>query len=181
MEKTEMEDKPKQVSCYFNEAIKVALEKESIQFKAEDSSGPRSSINKNAIFIFENFIKKYKVNPEKIKDLIEVSFNVKIENINEKKLMKILNVDYIQYPLKLTKSFQNDLNSFREVCNKAIGFKLGKRSFYNFILLTYYIENRVEIAKREITFWSQKQFDAGSPTDFEDVMGLFTTMINSEI
>lgn len=172
------EEKPKQVSCYFNEAIKIALEKESVQFKAQDSAGTRSSINKNAIFIFEEFINKYSSKPESIKDLIEVSFDVKIKNINQKELMRILDVDYIQYPLKLTKSFQSKLNEFREWCNKSIGFKLGKRSFYNFILLTYYIQNRVEIAKREIDFWSQ-HFDAGSPSNFEDVMGMFNKMITT--
>jgi hypothetical protein len=173
------EEKPKQVSCYLNEQIKLALEKESNQFKSIDSSGPRSSINKNAIFIFEDFMKKFDKNIKGIEKLIEQSFNIKIKNINQKEFEKILSVDYIQYPLKLTNSFKKRLDEFRVRCNDTLGFNLGKRSFYNFILLTYYIQNRIEIAKKEIDFWSQNHFEKGSKTDFDDVLDMFNKMITA--
>ena len=91
-----MEEKLKQVSCYLNEQIKLALEKESIQFKAQDSSGPRSSINKNAIFIFEDFMDEFSNNVEGIIKLIEESFCIKIKDINQIEYSKILIVSFIQ-------------------------------------------------------------------------------------
>jgi hypothetical protein len=174
-----MEEKLKQVSCYLNEQIKLALEKESIQFKAQDSSGPRSSINKNAIFIFEDFMDEFSNNVEGIIKLIEESFCIKIKDINQKEFSKILNVSYIQYPLKLTPSFQKRLNAFRIQTNEVLGFNLGKTGFYNFILLSYYIKNRVSIAKQEIEFWSQGHFEKGTPADFNDVVDMFNKMISS--
>lgn len=169
----------KPVSCYMNDTIKLALEKEAIQFKGVDPTGNRTTMNKNCIFIFEQFIKKYSKNTKKMEKLIEKTFSLKMGEFTGREFNKILDVKLLKYPLKLSIDCQEKLNSIRLECNKSLGFNLKKTNFYNLILLSYYIENRVSIAQKEIDFWSQEHLEKGKPASFNEVVELFEKMVRS--
>lgn len=140
----------KKVSIYFNTFVKSALERETLYYKNLDIDGPRATIFKNIEFILRDFINTYQDNISEVSKLIYLSIN---KNIEENKLSA--------YPVLLEEDLLEKVEEIRLNINEKIGIKINKINFFNFILLSYYIQKREEILKRELEFWNQDYFKKG--------------------
>ncbi|MDQ1340888.1 MAG: hypothetical protein QG567_2046 [Campylobacterota bacterium] len=168
----------KQVSCYLNEKLKYAIEKEVIHFKYRGIE-ERGTINKNMSYIIEDFIDNHKKNTEAIADVIVKVLSIdNFDSVSQRRLLETLDISLKSYPLKLSTAFSKKLEDFRVDCNRVFGFKFTKTGFYNLILLHYYIENKVALAKMDLEFWSQDYFKRSeSNGEFGDVLKLFHKLL----
>lgn len=172
-------EKLKQVSCYLNENLKFAIEKEAGGFKYEGNEA-RNSINRDMSYIIETFIDKYTDRIEEVADIVvKVSSVDSFDSVNQKELLKTLDYSLKAYPLKLSENFNKKLDKFRIKCNEVFGFKFSKTGLYNLILLDYFIENKVDLAKKDLEFWMQDYFArSGSSGNFEEVIDMFKALVD---
>lgn len=140
----------KKVSIYFNSFVKSALERETLFYKNSEIDGPRSTIFKNIEYILKEFIAINKDNISAITESIYRSLNKSISN---EKLSA--------YPVLIEEQVLIDVEELRLKINDTLGVKFNKMNFLNFILLTYYIQKKDEIIKREMEFWNQPYFKRG--------------------
>lgn len=171
-------DTVKQLSCYLNEKLKYAIDKESSYFKFIGNE-ERSTINKNLVFIIEEFIDRYLVEPEKVEQMIVRILGVKsIEYAQRKKITQILDIKLKSYPLKFTDKFNEKIENFIKQYFLSYSFKFQKIHLYNLILLNYYMEHKVEIAKNELEFWQSPYFRRfEDDSDFSDVIQMFKNLM----
>ncbi|WP_323585331.1 hypothetical protein [Aliarcobacter butzleri] len=159
----------KPVSCYLNLDIKAALEKEVSQLKFEESDKSdttegedRHGINKNIERILTLFLDKYENEKiEKVENLIVRTLTVKNILDGKKEMKKRINVSNKQFPLKLFPSFSKRVDSFITKLSLFLGFKIKKTTFYNFVLLNYFIEKKHYIVEKELEFWTRDSFKLG--------------------
>lgn len=168
----------KQLSCYLNEKLKYALDIESSYFKFVGNEN-RSTINKNLVFIIEEFIASYLTEPEKVEQMIVRILGVKsIEYAQRKKISQILDIKLKSYPLKFTDEFNEKIENFIKQYLVTYGFKFQKIHLYNLILLNYYMEHKVEIAKNLLEFFSAEYFRRfENEGDFSDVIQMFKDLM----
>jgi len=169
----------KQLSCYLNEKLKYALDKESSYFKFLGDES-RDTINKNLVFIVERFIDNYLTEPEKVEQMIVRILGVKnVAAAQKKKITQILDIKLKSYPLKFTDEFNEKIEDFIKQYYVTYGFKFQKIHLYNLILLDYYMEHKVEIAKNELEFWSSEYFRRfENESNFDDVIQMFKNLVN---
>lgn len=156
------------VSCYLNLDIKAALEKEVSQLKFEESDKSdtegedRHGINKNIERILTLFLDKYENEKiEMVENLIVRTLTVKNILDGKKEMKKRINVSNKQFPLKLFPSFSKRVDSFIIKLSLFLGFKIKKTTFYNFVLLNYFIEKKHYIVEKELEFWTRDSFKLG--------------------
>lgn len=171
----------RQVSCYLSDQLKQALEREAIDFKSQGNEN-RDSINKNMIFIIEAFLDEYfddmDAVSKKFVEILSKDFN----EIVSKDISRVLDVIVKPYPLKYTDAFSNRFEEFRLKLQKHFNIKISKMNLYNFILLDYYIKNKVQIAKKELLFWMQDYFGKSkSVLDFKDILQMFNEWAKEEM
>lgn len=168
----------KQLSCYLNEKLKYALDMESSYYKFIGND-ERSTINKNLVFIIEKFIDSYLTEPEKVEQMIVRILGVKsVAYAQRKKITQILDIQLKSYPLKFSDDFNKKIENFISQYYSTYGFKFQKIHLYNLILLNYYMETKVEIAKNVLEFWHDEYFRCyENESDFSDVIQLFKDII----
>lgn len=168
----------KQMSCYLNEKLKYALDIESSYYKYKGDE-ERSTINKNLVFIIEQFIDSYLTEPEKVEQMIVRILGVKsFAYAQRKKITQILDIKLNSYPLKFTDKFNEKVENFIVNYHSTYGFKFQKIHLYNLILLNYYMEHKVEIAKNILEFLSNDYFRCfENEGDFSEVIQLFKELM----
>lgn len=176
-----MEDsRAKQVSCYLNDQIKQALEKEANYYKSQGDD-TRDSINKNMVFIIDSLIDEYADNIAGILERFTEVLSKSFDEIGPKDISRTLKVTSRAYPLKFTAEFSEKFDKFRLSINKHFNIKITKMNLYNFILLDYYIRNKVQIAKKDLLFWMQDYFSRSkSMVDFKDILQMFNEFMQKE-
>lgn len=155
-----------QVSCYLSVAQKTSLEFEVVYYKnIETKEGKdRNTINKNISYILEQFIDKYMNNIEAVRDVVASTLIAPINPktvLNNKMMMRDMSSyqrQLIPYPLKLSKSFMAKFELFKKNCEEKLNFNFSKTTFYNVILLDYYLHNKANIAKWQMEHWMQDYY-----------------------
>lgn len=175
-----LENKTKAISCYLNEQLKLALEREAIYYKSLGDT-ERDSINKNMIFIMNLFIDEYSQNISGLGDRFTEVIAKDISSINPKDISRTLKVVSKAYPLKFTPEFSKKFEDFRVDVNSNFKIIITKMNLYNFILLDYYIKNKIQIAKKDLVFWMQDYFSRStSMIDFKDILKMFNEWAEKE-
>jgi hypothetical protein len=165
-EKKSLKKKSSQVSCYLSVAQKISLELEVVYFKNNDTEDAkkRNTINKNISYILEQFIDKYIDNIEAIKDVLSNTLNTDINSqtvLNNKLIMREISLtqnQLVPYPLILSYTLISKFELFKKKCEEELNFNFSKTTFYNVILLDYYLCNKATIAKWQMEHWTQNYY-----------------------
>lgn len=165
-EKKSLKKKSSQVSCYLSVAQKISLELEVVYFKNNDTEDAkkRNTINKNISYILEQFIDKYIDNIEAIKDVLSNTLNTDINSqtvLNNKLIMREISLtqnQLVPYPLILSYTLISKFELFKKKCEEELNFNFSKTTFYNVILLDYYLRNKATIAKWQMEHWTQNYY-----------------------
>ena len=85
----------------------------------------------------------------------------------------------ISYPLKLSKAFMVKFELFKKKCDEQLDFNFSKTTFYNIILLDYYLHNKADIAKWQMEHWTQDYYKKRNVENskLEDVMKQLNILI----
>ena len=160
------------VSCYISAAQKISLEFDVIYYKnlTTEEGKARNTINKNISFILDSFIDKYMDNIEEVKEL---------SNRNMMRDMSSYQRQLISYTLKLTTAFIEKFDLFKKKCEDELDFNFSKTTFYNIILLDYYLHNKADIAKWQMEHWTQDYYKKRNVenTKIEDVVKQLNMLI----
>jgi hypothetical protein len=165
-EKESLKKKSSQVSCYLSVAQKISLELEVVYFKNDDTEDAkkRNSINRNISYILEQFIDKYIDNIETVKDVLVNTLNTDINSqtvFNNKLIMRDISLtqnQLVPYPLILSDDLITKFKFFKKKCEEKLNFNFSKTTFYNLILLDYYLRNKATIAKWQMEHWTQNYY-----------------------
>jgi hypothetical protein len=182
------EEETNQVSFYISIAQKISLEFEVIYYKnLEGEEGKhRNTINKNILFILESFVDKYINNIQGFKDVVLSTVVIPIDSkttLNNKNMMRDMSSyqrKLIAYPLKLSKSFMAKFELFIKRCEEELNFNFSKTTFYNIILLDYYLHNKADIAKWQMEHWTQDYYQKRDVENnkLEDVLKYVNTILD---
>lgn len=175
------------VSCYISAAQKISLEFDVIYYKnlTTEEGKARNTINKNISFILDSFIDKYMDNIEEVKKVVLATVLIPdnskkaLTNRNMMRDMSSYQRQLISYPLKLTTAFIEKFDLFKKKCEDELDFNFSKTTFYNIILLDYYLHNKADIAKWQMEHWTQDYYKKRNVenTKIEDVVKQLNMLI----
>lgn len=175
------------VSCYITPAQKISLEFDVIYYKnlTTEEGKARNTINKNISFILDSFINKYMDNIEEVKKVVLATVlipNTSKTTLKNKDVMRDMSSyqrQLISYPLKLSKAFMVKFELFKKKCDEQLDFNFSKTTFYNIILLDYYLHNKADIAKWQMEHWTQDYYKKRNVENskLEDVMKQLNILI----
>ena len=79
-------------------------------------------------------------------------------------------------PFYLDSSFE----LFKKKCEEELDFNFSKTTFYNIILLDYYLQNKAEIAKWQMEHWTQDYYQKRDVENnkLEDVLKYINTVLD---
>ena len=181
-------EKTNQVSFYISVAQKISLDFDVIYYKNlnTEEGNKRNTINKNISFILKAFVDKYINNIQGVKDVVLSTVIMPIDSkttLNNKNMMRDMSSyqrKLITYPLKLSKSFMSKFELFKKKCEEELDFNFSKTTFYNIILLDYYLHNKAEIAKWQMEHWTQDYYQKRDLENnkLEDVLKYINTVLD---
>jgi hypothetical protein len=64
----------------------------------------------------------------------------------------------VPYPLILSYTLISKFELFKKKCEEELNFNFSKTTFYNVILLDYYLCNKATIAKWQMEHWTQNYY-----------------------
>ena len=152
---------------------------------ATEEGNARNTINKNISFILDSFIDKYMDNIEEVKKVVLATVLIPdnskkaLTNRNMMRDMSSYQRQLISYPLKLTTAFIEKFALFKKKCEDELDFNFSKTTFYNIILLDYYLHNKADIAKWQMEHWTQDYYKKRNVenTKIEDVVKQLNMLI----
>ncbi|WP_323585347.1 hypothetical protein [Aliarcobacter butzleri] len=150
------------VPLYFNNDIKSALDREVIYYKSIDDE-EKKDLFKIIAYILNIFYDKY---VDKIKDLyvlINLVYgkeDLKNDNIRNwrRELRNNHGYNSKRHPIEIEKEVLDKIEKIRIKLKDEEGIDFPKIYFFNFVIATYFMENKTKLLKREIEFWSNKYF-----------------------
>lgn len=153
----------KKVSLNVNQTIKTFLHFEKIIFEYKNIID-RDTINKNMIWIINNFVDNFK--QDDLKDNINKVLYIDIDKIDRKHFSKLMCFEHSYYPLIIDDELAEKIDKSIEMINKTLSFKFNYRLFYIFVFL-YHIKKNIKNVLKDILEFSTQEYFVGANKDLD--------------